>query len=105
VDIGVSLRTGGSSITSSSNNAFRKSEPLFSSKSGALHQVPVVLNWYGIYTLGVLGLAPDVKTRKLSPDEDSNAAVQRQLVASQNDEGMKCRFQLPSNGLSGPVGT
>jgi hypothetical protein len=39
------------------------------------------LNRYGIYALGMLGLARDVKTRGISPDEDSDAAVQRQLAA------------------------
>jgi fatty-acid desaturase len=39
------------------------------------------LNWYGIYALEMLGLARDVKTPKISPEDDSNAGVQRQLVA------------------------
>ena len=39
------------------------------------------LNWYGIYALGMLGLARDVKTRRIRPDEDSDAAVRRQLAA------------------------
>jgi hypothetical protein len=39
------------------------------------------LNWYAIYALGMLGLVRDAKTPKISPEDDSNAAVQRQLVA------------------------
>ena len=38
-------------------------------------------NWYGISALGMLGLARDVKTPKISPHEDGNAADQRQLAA------------------------
>jgi fatty-acid desaturase len=39
------------------------------------------LNWYGIYTLRMLGLARDVKTQKLNHDEDKKAAMERGLAA------------------------
>jgi fatty-acid desaturase len=59
------------------------------------------LNWYGIYALGMLGLVRDVKTPKISPDDDSNAAVQRQLVALKKRRTDEASLTTQSNALSG----